>query len=219
MNIVITFLTIISISTLLSLFINNSSIIITSFGDKNQTITSNQSDSTFEWRKYTNETIGVSLEYPSDWEIKYYEKSFEIRPIFEKYPRGEYPFNTKVWFFYLGQPTYDNIEVISRIQIISKIDEYSDKNQAKQEYELIEKPSTEKYLIDGVKTSAYSYRTIHHSSIQNSDFSDEVTNFEVINLIQNGELISILFMYTAGLFEQTTMNQIRDHILDSIQWF
>lgn len=184
--------------------VENSRITDSTQSDRNSNFTNVQ------WKKFVNETIGISFEYPSNWEggtgIEGY---YHISPKLETFPSGEYPWGTHFNLFY-GKPSFDNLEVLTRVWAADVLDrsyEYRD-------YEITKKPNMEKYTIDGEKAGAFSYKEINDVE----DMPDLIFNLEVINVLKNGKSFIFEFSYPPNKFDEKNMTHIKDHILNSIKW-
>jgi hypothetical protein len=76
-------------------------------------INSNQSDfrlnfTDIQWKKFVNETIGISLEYLSDWEVLHVlDNHFYIQPKHETFSIDEYPIGTHFRYFDVGKSHYN----------------------------------------------------------------------------------------------------------------
>jgi hypothetical protein len=83
---------------------------------------SNSNSATVQWKKFVNEAIGISLEYPSNWEEKrFMEDYFYLEPKLEAFPLGEYPWGTHFRFDSTGK-SYDNLDVMTRVLAVYVLD-------------------------------------------------------------------------------------------------
>lgn len=214
---IINFLLIMSILFIfLFSIIDNDTITVHSSIENIQTITnSTQSDgnsnfTTVQWKKFVNDTIGISFEYPSNWEGGTgREGYYHISPKLETYPSGEYPWGTDFNLFY-GKSPFDNLEVLTKVlavDVLDHSDEYND-------YEITDKPNMKKYTIDGEKAGAFSYKEINDVE----GMSDLIFILEKINVLKNGKFFIFEFSYPLTKFDEKNMTYIKDHILNSIKW-
>src|SRR5688500_2885539 len=98
----LTFLSIISILLFIFLFfiICDNIVLVQSYIENTKTITKPKPDissnfTDIQWKKFVNETIGLSLEYPSHWEGGTGREGFyTISPKLDEFPSGEYPWGT-----------------------------------------------------------------------------------------------------------------------------
>lgn len=111
--------------------------------------------------------------------------------------------------FSYGEPPFVNLEVLTRVFAVNIPDNSSDYI----DYEIIEKPNMEKYTIDGVKATTFSYK-IHDIE----GMPDLIVNGEVINVIHNGKFFTFEFEYPINKFDKEYINQITDHMFNSIKW-
>lgn len=244
-NNIITFLSIMSILFISLFSIIDNNILITvqsSIENTTQTNTnnsSNQSDPTsnltnaIQWKKFVNETIGISFEYPSNWGegTSYYF----ISPNLGELPIEEYPSGT-FFRFSDGQklpPLEGNLEVITRMEAAMLLEASSEDFK----YEIWEKPTIEKYTIDGEKASSFSYRKISNYDrdsffLSKSSLLSELV-VEKIFVIHDGKFFNFEFsfpirsyIFSIGEFNYeniTTYNyediiKIKDHMFNSIRW-
>ena len=204
---------------LFSIVYNNIIVTVQSSIEDTQTITKSNPDITsnftnVQWKKFVNDTIGISLEYPSHWEGGTGREGFYlISPKPEDFPSGEYPSGTDFRFFYGMKPPFDNLEVLTRVIAVDVVVERSSEDT---DYHLIEKPTMKKYNLDGERTGAFSYRTIH--DYPGYDIPDFIMNVEEIILIHEGKVFDFQFSYKEDAFDKDYINQIKDHMLKSIKW-
>ena len=176
-----------------------------------QTITnSNQSDTnsnstTIQYESLVIEGLGIILEYPSKWEARAFTPDY-----FVAYPnRDQYEniiFGTDFKIQDHGKTPFNNLEVLTRMEAVSAL-EFSFADNA--DYQLIETPTTNKYNIDGEKADAFSYKRI---------YSFGTFYVEEIVLIRDGKFFDFQFTYKEGDFDKDYINQIKDHMFNSIRW-
>lgn len=204
---------------LLFFYIDNNAIItVQSSLQDTQTIKKSNPDMTsnftnVQWKKFVNETIGISFEYPSYWEGGTgREGYYQISPKtdIELYPAGEYPVGTAFELNY-GEPLFDNLKVLTRMIATDVLDPSSEDTQ----YQFIEKPTIEKYIIDGETAGSFSYREIY-SNPETSNFF--VLNVEEIILIHENKFFNFQFSYKESAINEEYINKIKDHMFNSINW-
>lgn len=221
----INFLSIMSILFIFLFSIIDNDIIITtvesSIKNPQTIINSNQSDSslnftTIQWKKFVNEIIGISLEYPSDWGVSYVlDNYFYIQPKHEAFSIDKYPIGTYFRYFDVGKSPYNDLEALNRVLAIEDLDR-SDEDT---DYEIIEKPNAEKYIIDGETAGAFSYKEISHLDYSPDEYSpDVIFNVEVINMIQDEKSIVFEFKYPSNKIDEKSITQIKDRMFNSIKW-
>ncbi|HSF49560.1 MAG TPA: hypothetical protein VLA74_02265 [Nitrososphaeraceae archaeon] len=222
-NIIISVLLLTAILFIFLFSIIGNDILITvysSIENTTQTLTMSNPDITsnftnVQWKKFVNETIGISLEYPSHWEGggTGREGYYHISPKTEGYLEGVLPLAIPLatnFDFSYGEPPFDNLEVLTRVFAVNILDHSSDYI----DYEIIEKPNMEKYTIDGEKASTFSYKKIHEVT----GLPDLIINVEVINVIYNGKFFTFEFEYPINKFDEEYITKIKDHMFNSIRW-
>jgi hypothetical protein len=254
-----TTITFLSITSILFIFLfsiidnNNNNIIITvqsSIENTTQTTknnSSNQSDPTsnfttaVQWKKllmnipdFGNETIGISLEYPSNWEVvKESEYHYRIVPKYKEFQMGEYP-NGTYFEISRGLPDLVKLEVKTRMDAANVLDSYSKNNH---EFQIIGRPNMNEYTIDGEKAGTFSYSVKiddnSESSLLPKSYSSSYLEVEKIIVIHDGLFFNLefslplqSFLYSRGEFNYediTTYNyrdiiEIKDHMFNSIRW-
>jgi hypothetical protein len=185
-------------------------------------------DEAIEWKNYNSTASGLSIDYPSTWNIQDKQNRFEetCSNCTEGIDLTIDSFVNVSGIIHLLDPDFMSFAVITHPEVPDRnittltttiMDGLleSDKTQ-------IDSQDFENRLIEGVNTSRYkiggenagSFITVFEE--KNNDYKDA---YEYVVTIHNNRVYQFSFMSSpAGVFDTPRVTEIRKHMLDSIKW-
>jgi hypothetical protein len=198
-------LTVISISIFFSL-----QTIYAQTPNPNSTQTNNTTNQ-IQWKVYTNNKFGFSIEYPQSWIVSEKQSRFEDRVELEiESPDISDP-NSGAFNFVDASPTpISNIKVLTNIAIEDTLGIFD----VDFSFRLIDGANVTKYEIYGEKAGAFTY------VLDSKEYDDSipVVAVEAVNTIHNGKAYIFQFMSATENFDNPTLTDIRQHMFNSIKW-
>ncbi len=166
-----------------------------------------QMSSNIQWKTYTDDKIGYSIEYPSNWNVIPQNISYKGSKTAIESPYTSSKNSGKLDIFSSSENVNNTIEYFIKqyrdnLLYILRFDGINAK--------IIEDISTSKYGLDKDKASSFSVEINSLSSIPHTT--------EYIGVFHNGKVY--LFQYTAlsNNFETPENFNIRTHMIKSIKW-
>jgi len=178
----------------------------------NSTQTNNTTNQT-QWKVYTTNKFGFSIQYPQSWTISEKQNRFESgveltieSPDISDPNRGAFNFVSS------GPTPTNNIRILTNIII----DELVGGFDVDYDRRLIENANITRYKIDGENAGAFLFVT------DSKELGDRtpvpVTAAEVVMTIHNGKSYFFQFISSPETFDNPILTDIRQHMFNSIKW-
>jgi hypothetical protein len=164
-----------------------------------------------EWKTYSNDKFGFSVEYPSNWIVK--EKTNRFEPGVEITIASNKSLQnpTSGAFFVTGNSpvTIDDIEVLTNYDKKLAVDDYFDINYDRK---MVEDTNITKYMIGGEKAGSFTYGEY------SKDTNNALTGIEQVVTTHNGKFYFFTFQSSTKYFDDPSNTAIRTHMFESIRW-
>lgn len=180
-----------------------------------QNTSSVEPDQTIEWKKYNSTILGLSIDYPSTWNIQEKQNRFEegIDLKIDSFVNVSSGPNSKGFMSFTGTVILDRNITTLTTTIMEYLLEAGETYIDPRDFEnrLVEGVNTSRYKIGG--ENAGSFITVF--DVKNSDYKDA---YEHVVTIHNNRVYYFSFMSHAGVFDTQRVTEIRKHMFDSIKW-
>jgi hypothetical protein len=176
-----------------------------------------------EWNNHNSTLLGLSIDYPSTWNIQEKQNRFEEGIVYleiDSFVNVSGRINLVdpdfMRFSILTIPLHEVMDTtkITTLTTTMMDDHIEYANSIEDDFEirLIEGISTSRYKIGG--ENAGSYITVFEE--KDSDYKDA---YEFVITVHNNRIYQFSFMSHAGVFDTQRVTEIREHMFDSIKWF
>jgi hypothetical protein len=209
--IIISLFSIISVSLVYPFQLIQAQILNSNSTQANTTTTNSQA----QWKVYTNDKFGFSVEYPPSWIISEKQNRFEsgVEAAIESPDLGGSNYGSFVLADASPSAT-SNIRILTNLFVNEVIGGFD----ADYEKRLIERANLTKYKFSGERTGAFTYVLDRKDFTDGETTTTPVTAIEVVTAIHDGKSYLFSFLASTENFDNPTLSEIRQHMFNSIKW-
>jgi len=166
-----------------------------------------------QWKVYTNNKFGFSIEHPQSWLISEKQSRFESGvDLTIESPDISNPNHGAFTFSNAGPTPTNNIRILMNMVINEMVGGFD----LDYDRRLIENANITRYKIDGENAGAF---VIVLDSKELGDSTPvPVTAAEIVMTIHNGKSYLFQFMSRTEDFDSPSLTGIRQHMFNSIKW-
>ena len=174
----------------------------------NATVQLEDSTETINYLPYSNQQLGISFEYPSNWNVEEKTNRFSDAPADVEVHDGLNSFKYQLDRTDVGESDFIDLELMA--------DMAQNSLTRTTETSLVEGVDMDKYRIDGKDTATFlikTERSFGENSYFNSDYATQVF------VIDNGNRFDlIMYQNTVTDFDTPQSQEILNHMLNSFQF-